>query len=163
MTPSTAEAATRLLERTFACVQRERMAGLPILNPALRVAAVGFRPWERYWLGVLVTPWSMNLVLLPRVDGAVDWASGTFRGLRFPAGAFDFVATREADIGGYAACSLFSPVQQFADQAAAESTAKAALDALFEADPAQGDPAIAEVPRVLSRRAFLRGVWDQRG
>ena len=31
------------------------------VNPALAVEAVGFRPWEDHWLGVMVTPWFMNL------------------------------------------------------------------------------------------------------
>ena len=38
-----------------------------MLNPALSVEAVGFRPWDEHWLGVLVTPWFMNLWLMPRV------------------------------------------------------------------------------------------------
>ncbi len=42
-----------------------RMQGLPIVNPALEVEAVGFAPWEGSWLGVMVTPWGMNLTLVP--------------------------------------------------------------------------------------------------
>ena len=46
-------------------IQRERMADIPLLNPALEVQAVGFSVWEAYCLGVLITPWFMNLMLLP--------------------------------------------------------------------------------------------------
>ena len=47
------------------------MAGLAVVNPALEVEAVEFARWEGRWLGVMVTPWSMNLVLLP--DDPVAW------------------------------------------------------------------------------------------
>ena len=52
------------LERTFRAAAA-RMAGLAVVNPALRVEAVGFAPWQGCWLGVVVTPWCMNLVLAP--------------------------------------------------------------------------------------------------
>ena len=42
-----------------------------MVNPALAVEAVGFRPWGEHWLGILITPWFMNLVLMPRVGAQV--------------------------------------------------------------------------------------------
>ena len=53
-----------LLEAAFARIEREQMAGVPILNPALRVQAVDFTRWQGQWLGALVTPWFLNLVLV---------------------------------------------------------------------------------------------------
>ena len=70
----------------------ERMQGLAIVNPALEVEAVGFAPWQDHWLGVMVTPWFMNLVLLPRVRSR--WQSipvGGKRTLQFPAGVYEFI------------------------------------------------------------------------
>ena len=58
------------LERAFEVVRRERMHGMPMLNRALAVEAVGFRPWREHWLGILITPWFMNVVLMPRVSAA---------------------------------------------------------------------------------------------
>ena len=49
-------------------VETERMQGLPLLNPALRVEAVGFRLAEEdasVAEGVLITPWFMSLLRLP--------------------------------------------------------------------------------------------------
>ena len=43
-----------------------RMEGLDFVNPALSVEAVAFAPWQGHWLGVLITPWFMNLILAPR-------------------------------------------------------------------------------------------------
>jgi [NiFe] hydrogenase assembly HybE family chaperone len=117
-----------------------RMAGLPIVNSALDVEAVGFAPWEGHWLGVMVTPWSMNLVLAPR-DPAC-WRPlglGVKRRYRFPAGTFEFVGAFDAAAGEHQACSLMSPVLHLADPATARLVAALARDALL--DPANADPA----------------------
>jgi len=98
------------LERAFEVVRRERMHGMPMLNRALAVEAVGFRPWREHWLGILITPWFMNVVLMPRVSAA--WQAIGERETRhhvFPGGVFEFIGAREATLGDYQACSLFSP------------------------------------------------------
>ena len=41
------------LQARFEHIHHHQMAGLPMLNPALRVQAIGFRPWAAHWLGVL--------------------------------------------------------------------------------------------------------------
>jgi len=157
------------LERAFEAVRRERMEGVPMLNPALEVEAVGFRPWREHWLGILITPWFMNVVLMPRVDAA--WQTVGERETRhhlFPGGVFEFIGGREATLGDYQACSLFSPMFEFADQREARATALAALDALFdpasrEAAPVRAQAPAAEAPAsvedrpTLSKRDFLFG------
>lgn len=117
----------------FEVVRATRMHDVPILNPALRVEAVGFAPWDAHWLGVLVTPWFMNLMLLPRA--AEKWVRlrpGEKHAYIFPSGAFEFIGGREEAIGEYQSCSLFSPMFEFADHATARLTAEACLRALFD-------------------------------
>jgi len=136
----------------YESIWHTRMQDLPFLNPKLRVEAVGFRPWEGQWLGALVTPWSLNLLLLPGGEG--QWTSlapGSERFVTFPAGRFRFIAGLEAGLGESHSCSLFSPVLEFADHEAARLTAAAALGALFEAE------ALADRPGPVSKRDFLRG------
>jgi [NiFe] hydrogenase assembly HybE family chaperone len=119
----------------FRGVHETRMHGVPILNPAIAVEAVGFAPWDAHWLGCLVTPWFMNLILLPRVaERWVRLRPGEKHTYLFPAGAFEFIAGREEAIGEYQACSLFSPMFEFADHEAARLTAEACLRALFDPD-----------------------------
>jgi len=121
-------------------IHRQRMLGLPFLNPALDVEAVAFAPWEGCWLGVMVTPWFMNLMLVPEDPG--QWqplAFGDKRTHRFPAGAYQFIGGDDPLVGPYESCSLFSPVLEFEDHATARMVAALARDALF-------DPANAEVP-----------------
>jgi [NiFe] hydrogenase assembly HybE family chaperone len=112
-----------------------RMRGLPFVNPALSVEAVAFAPWREHWLGVLVTPWCMNLVLAPRDRRA--WASLAIGGERryaFPAGDYVFIGAGDEIVGEHQICSLFSPVQQFEDHDSARLVATLAREALL--DPA---------------------------
>lgn len=147
------------LTAAYRAVHDQRMRGLPFVNAALRVEAVAFAPWKTYWLGVMVTPWSMNLMLLP--GAAEAWRSlpvGDKRRYRFPAGDFDFVAGRADDIGEYLACSLFSPVLEFADHASARQTAALAREALFDPANAEATAAPTDAPsedRHFSRRDML--------
>ena len=119
-----------------------RMQGLGLVNPALEVEAVGFAPWDGHWLGVMLTPWFMNLVLLPR--NPRTWpplSRGAKRRYAFPAGDYEFVGADEEMLGSYLACSLFSPVFEFADQETARLVATLARAALF-------DPANAVMPEM---------------
>lgn len=145
------------LEARFRHIGQARMVGVPLLNPALRVQAVGFRRHDAGWLGVLITPWFINLILLPR-NG--DWAQlplGSTQDHAFPSGAYRFVVAEEAGIGRYQSCSLLSPVPEFAEQDSAAAFAVAALEALQNPEP--------DTPRdqpAMSRRAFLRGCLPAR-
>ena len=159
------------LEARFRVVWREQMRDMPMVHPALDVAALGFRPWQGHWLGVLVTPWFMNLWLMPR--DVAQWQAIGERATRcyaFPAGVFEFIGGRDAVIGDYQACSLFSPMFAFADAAAAHATALAALDALFDPTThntgedvpdagvrASATDAGAAPPAAMSKRDFLFG------
>jgi [NiFe] hydrogenase assembly HybE family chaperone len=164
------------LERAFETVRRQRMEGVPMLNPRLAVEAVGFMPWREHWLGILITPWFMNVVLMPRVSAA--WQPIGERETRhhvFPGGVFEFIGAREPTLGDYQACSLFSPMFEFADQREARATAMAALDALFDPASRETMPVRAAQPPsarkevqaapMLSKRDFLRGAMprDDRG
>jgi len=150
-----AAALTQRLEVAFRRIERERMAGVPILNPALRVEAVGIRPFDGDWLSVLVTPWFMNAVILPGDGSAAAWAAampgGTIR-RTFPAGTFDFLVGEEDGLGRFAMCSLFSPMDEFADAATAAATALAALEALLA--PADDEPDAADWQALQSPRAI---------
>ncbi len=152
------------LEATFTRIWRTRMAGLPFLNPALRVEAVGFRPWQGEWLGVLVTPWSINVVLMPGEGAWPRLHIGEERIVAMPAGRFRFVAGADDELGEYHACSLFSPALEFADHETARATAEASLAALFDGANAPGpdsyrpsDPPPPDQPSAVSKRDFLRG------
>jgi [NiFe] hydrogenase assembly HybE family chaperone len=152
---------------------QKHMEGLGFLNPALSVETVAFAPWEGRWLGVLVTPWSINLALAP-CDPSAWRAVGRGDKIRyaFPAGEYEFIGATDDVVGELQVCSLFSPVQQFEDQATARLVATLAREALFDPqhaktpDPTEG-PAlsppgpVAKIARnidaPMSRRDLFRG------
>jgi [NiFe] hydrogenase assembly HybE family chaperone len=157
------------LEARYREVGETRMRGLPFVNAALAVEAVGFAPFEGRWLGVMVTPWFINLVLAP-LDPAA-WRSigpGDKLRYRFPAGEYEFIGANEPGVGEFQACSLFSPVLEFVDQPTARFVAEHARAALLDAanreqhdaEEARAGP-IARVEQALdapvSRRDVLRG------
>lgn len=151
--PSDAAALTSVVEAAFERVAAARMHGVPILNPSLRVAAVGMRPVEDGWLCALVTPWCINLMLLPASSTeAASLASGTKVKRHFPAGVFEFTAGWEDGLGPYQMCSLFSPVLEFENQEAALIAAEAALGAVFNAGLGAEKPSTG-----VSRRGLLFG------
>ncbi len=138
------------LARAYAHIAATRMAGLPLVHPRLAVATVGFRPLDDdVALGVLVTPWCMNLVRLPLQDGVAMLAVGQAGTRDIGARRFDFIGARESGVGAFEAASLFSPMAEFADQAAAVATAEEVLKELRGPLP----------PRVAqpARRGFLFG------
>ncbi len=156
------------LEEIYRRIHREQMLGLPILNPALEVEAVGFAPYCGHRLGILVTPWFMKLMLWPGEEAPwPELREGESQSWQFPCGALKFVAERDEQAGSYHAFSLFSPMHEFAGQDEARAAAQAVLQGLFiEAAPAEPVPAapagpLAEIREAvaapMSKRDFLRG------
>lgn len=127
---------SRRIETAFEHVAQTRMRDLPFVNPRLRVAAVGFRRWQSGWIGVLVTPWGINLLHWPGPDARVAPASpGSLIEIALPGAIVPFMPAQLETLGEFGLCSLFSPAQQFADQETALATADETLRLLF--DPAR--------------------------
>lgn len=129
----------RNLETVFRQIEQERMRDVPVLNSALKVQAVGFVHWESDFLGVLITPWFMNLMLVPDPHVMTETGSalrdpGSKRILQLPSGKYEFIAGEEPGIGPYEVCSLFSPMFEFTDQANTVATAEAVMLALMNVE-----------------------------
>lgn len=141
-------ATTRLAERVralqdlFEHIAATRMAGVALLHDGLQVQALGFQP-DQHGLpdpakpagnaaastepagavGILVTPWFMNLVWMPLDPAAPTVRVGDKRTRVVGNERFDFIGAHEPGFGGYEACSLFSPMFEFVDHGAAVATA----------------------------------------
>ncbi|WP_425101319.1 [NiFe]-hydrogenase assembly chaperone HybE [Tropicibacter sp. S64] len=124
---------TAALVTDFTEVWHAKMRDVPIVNKVLHVQAVGFRMHEGRPLGVLISPWFMNLVMLHGEEE--DWSglqAGEKENIAFPSGVYEFIHNTREQTGGYKACSLFSPMGEFKTQAQAVDVAKAVMVALFD-------------------------------
>jgi [NiFe] hydrogenase assembly HybE family chaperone len=138
-----------LVER-YRDIHRERMQGLPIVHPGLEVEAVGFAPWEEHDLGVLITPWFMNLVLLPHGPQYDELPQGETVEFRFPSGPCEFTVTRDEVLDPYLSAVLFRTVVDFPSQHFVREVAAEALASLLALPPV-------DEPKI-GRREFLGGL-----
>ncbi|OOZ35993.1 [NiFe]-hydrogenase assembly chaperone HybE [Solemya velesiana gill symbiont] len=99
---------TKGLEEVYNRILYTRMQDIPVVNPSLEVKAVDFQLWHGRCFGVLITPWFMNLILLPNEGD--EWEG----------------------IGRYQSCSLFSPMFEFADQETAVAAAEAVMAGVMD-------------------------------
>lgn len=137
-----AELATRI-EGLYETIARTRMAGIPILNPRLGVSMRGLRRYGENHVGILVTPWFMNVLFLPvnapgADAGGVPPRIGSLRRFALPSGSYEGIAGHELGLGWHWSCSLFSPMLEFADMEGAVETADVSLDLLFAAPDGAG-------------------------
>lgn len=169
------EQAVARLEADFREIYNGKMRDVPLCNPSLHVQAVGFQVWQGHYLGVLVAPWFMNLVLLAGPDDT--WAglnAGAKELIGFPSGQYEFIHNAREQVGGYKACSLFSPMNDFNSQLQAVDVARAVIVGLFNPDALerldedatpitpetatpQAQPPKLQKARPLERRAFITG------
>jgi len=156
---------TDRLAADFQEIWHVKMRDLPMVNRRLSVEPVGWQKVEGRPLGILISPWFMNLVQLP--GEGEDWSTldpGTREILSFPSGDYEFLHNTREMIGGYKACSLFSPMGDFSSQMQAREVAQAVMVALFdkenraETDRAADIRAAREadlMPKVEDRAALL--------
>ncbi len=134
----------------FQIIYRDRMQGLPIVNPAIHVEAVGFSDWQEHELGVLITPWFMNLLISP---GSEEWAGaqqGDLVACQFPSGECEMTVCDDETLGRYLSAVLFRTMADFPDQSIARAVAAEALtQMLSDPPPAKGR---------ISRRDVFTGV-----
>lgn len=130
-------------------------AEAPAFNPALSVEAIGFVRYRGDWLGVLVTPWRLDLLLI--AGGGDLWGeipAGQRRYLDLYGATLPFVAVDEPHLGSYQYSSLVDQVGRIPDMAAAREIARDALQSYLPPQP----PPVSPPPpaETVSRRGFFR-------
>jgi len=138
---------------------RRWQATLASGHPGLSVDIAGFRRYRGDWIGAVVTPWFVHLLLLP--GGGELWrdlpADSTLR-VGFPAGDLELLGERsdDPDLPATFFATILAPVDELANQDAALRTAMDALNLLFE-PPLAGSPAHSITDRPpIDRRGFFR-------
>ena len=151
----------QILEALYQKVYENEFKGLPICNDDIQVQAIGFQIWEGQWLGILVTPWFTNLLIL-RQQGQ-HWPELKLgkqhqQEITFPAGTIKFTPRFEPELGTYLCCSLVSPMTEVTSHSQALQDAQNALRQLLTL-PIQVhtlDPSELS-DQQKSRRSFLQG------
>lgn len=131
------------------------MVGLPVCNPAL---AVELRGWQDVGgiggVGVLITPWCMNLFWQPLPDAKLP-GKGELALLSLPSGDYECTLHEDPVLGRFASASLCSPMQDFANQAGVQAVADEVLKLVFVEPPPALEPKSAP-PLNPGRRALFR-------
>lgn len=104
-------------------VYEETFRDLPIVNPAIDVEAIGMRRLDEHEFGVLLTPWFMNLVLLPGSDRWDDRPQGSTCAIELPGDEVEFIVSHDEYLGTTLSAVLFRSVADFPDQAMARAVA----------------------------------------
>jgi [NiFe] hydrogenase assembly HybE family chaperone len=106
--------------RVLALIERFRqidaeMRDLPVYNDKVVIEAIGFHPFDdAALLGVLLTPWFMNVIVLPIEPTPMDMAEiGRTVSVELPVGQRIFAIGGDEAIGLYKFHSLQSPVLGF--------------------------------------------------
>ena len=147
---------SRLVEAAFQRIYVDHMSDVPVVNPALRVQALDFALWQNNWLGVLITPWFINLMLLPGAGGSWESVMGNQRRFQsFPSGKYAFLGGNEAEIGEYQSCSLISAMAQFEDQEGACAVASEVIGNILKAPQPVARQTADPAEPSLSKRKFL--------
>lgn len=146
-------------------IDATRMRDMPLRNARLQVEAVGFRPYQDQMLGVMITPWFMNLVLIPDRESGETITAGQRSRWRFPGESVEFISSPLPGFGWIHSAALFTTVSAFTDQDEARQIATTVLRRLFEGPEQDADTlAKAAAPedgageRRLSRRDLFRSL-----
>lgn len=137
------------------------MRDLPIYNPKAGFEAIGFRLLDQDRLsGVVLTPWFMNLIVLPLNAEPIDMARmGQTVEVPLPAGPRRFAIGGGEEVGLYLSLSLHSPVLTFTLPGQARAEAKRILRLAMQ--PPETEPE-AETPASTSDGVGRRGLLMRR-
>lgn len=129
----------------------------PVFNPALRVEAIGFRRVAGRIVGVLATPWFLDLVVAADPDGEAlrEAPRGAAVVHDLPGGDFSCVVGEIEGFGRLDSASLFSPMFDFDDPAVVRAVAEAVLDEVLTL--VATEPTETAAASGFDRRALLFG------
>jgi [NiFe] hydrogenase assembly HybE family chaperone len=155
---------SKKLELHFRNIYENAMKSLDLCHKKLAVQAVGFQQWEGQWIGVMITPWFLNLMVLPKDETLwpdMKEGKGQALFLEFPYGVLTFEPRLDDELGKHLVCSLASPMDKFSDQAEVVAVAEEVLQMLKRIPTTELD---SSAPANPERRALfstgLSGLGD---
>lgn len=142
------------------------------VNPRLKCTIVSFCRHRGDWLGVVITPWLMDLMLLP--GGGELWGDippGQRRYVELPQGTVAFSAAESPELGSYQHAPLVASVATLPNMSAAIGLANQFMAEICIAgrppetpSPTLREPgeALPDMPEVPSRRGFFHRLAGKR-
>ena len=121
-----------IVEQTFTRIHLENMQGIPILNSRIQVQSIGFQEYQARIIGIIITPWLMNVILLPNDNE--DWSNFTLGhkvSHTFPAKTYRFLVNEIEGIGFCQTHSMYSPMHDFSSHQQAVKVAQEFIDFLM--------------------------------
>ncbi|MDU8924988.1 hydrogenase-2 assembly chaperone [Pasteurellaceae bacterium LIM206] len=107
---------------------KANMRDLPFYRQEVPCFCPKFILFENQWIGTVVTPWMLSLLVLPGPDQVWDWRKlGDKIAVRLPYKTFMFTVSSLANIPQYLSCSLISPLKKQLTETQAVQLAKDCL------------------------------------
>jgi [NiFe] hydrogenase assembly HybE family chaperone len=100
-----------LVEQTYQAIMDNDMIDMPFCDKNVPIYAAPFVVYEDQWLGVLLTPWTLSILLFPGFEQ--HWPQrkiGDKLAIEINAQHYTFMVNEQPQLGQYLACSLMSPV-----------------------------------------------------
>ncbi|MCW8947451.1 MAG: [NiFe]-hydrogenase assembly chaperone HybE [Sedimenticola sp.] len=161
------------ITQAFRQIEQNQMQGLPVCNKLLTTEVIGLTRFNECWVGALITPWTLQLIMLPASAEAEQLEEGDHRAYEFPQGKVVFMTTENDALGPYQSCGLMSPLHSFESQEQIRQTATEVMELMFQ-PPAESEekqsvqvamPGRLDIDREAkssekksgTRRDFLRG------
>jgi len=122
-----------LLVAQYERIAREEMQALPFYHATMPIVA------ECQWLGCVLTPWMLSVVVLPGPDQLWPVRSSERLALQLPCGNLTFMVGELPESGQLLACSLMSPIDPHLGAEQGRSLVSSTLKMLHSLPVQQGE------------------------
>ncbi|MFQ2411841.1 hydrogenase-2 assembly chaperone [Aeromonas caviae] len=141
-----------LLVAQYERIAREEMQTLPFYHPDMPIVAECVL-FEGQWLGCVLTPWMLSVVVLPGPEQLWAVRSSSERlALQLPCGNLTFMVGELPETGQLLACSLMSPIDPHLGAEEGRALVSSALKMLLSLPVQQGEGGVD-----LGRRRLFGG------
>ena len=127
-----------LLVAQYERIAREQMQGLPFYHATMPIVAQCVL-FEGQWLGCVLTPWMLSVVVLPGPDQLWPVRSSERLALQLPCGNLTFMVGELPESGQLLACSLMSPIDPHLGAEQGRSLVSSTLKMLHSLPVQQGE------------------------